>query len=140
MAEDTKTRDNVGDQHDDGLWPDFNASASSSVHEDLPRHFEGEDNLFPDEDASISSVRDGAAVLAENGFGEDTLYPDERTSVVSVQDQLDAGTEDEDAEDDGPPNKSASKGEWEDYAVSRGMTREEAEDANKSDLVEKYSQ
>lgn len=85
MAEDTKVRDNVGDQHDDGLWPDFEQSAESSVHENLPQHFGEKDNLYPDEELSLSSVEDGAKVLAERGFGKDELYPDEELSKASAE-------------------------------------------------------
>lgn len=36
------------------------------------------------------------------------------------------------------PAKSASKGEWVDYAVAQGADRDEAEAATKDDLVDRY--
>jgi hypothetical protein len=39
---------------------------------------------------------------------------------------------------DGPPAKSANKPEWEAYAVSQGMSEEDAHAATKDDLVEKF--
>jgi hypothetical protein len=36
------------------------------------------------------------------------------------------------------PTKSASKAEWVDYAVSQGMSRDDAESSTKADLVEQY--
>lgn len=44
--------------------------------------------------------------------------------------------EGEPAEDDGPPNQSALKSVWVDYAVSQGMSREDAEAATKDELIE----
>lgn len=111
----TKTADNVGDAHDDGLWPDFEQSAESSVHENLPSHF-GEDNLHPDEDASIESVKDGAEVLRDRGFGKDELYPDEDASTESAKDtakQLEdaesARAASRTSEGDETPKKTAKK-------------------------------
>jgi hypothetical protein len=39
---------------------------------------------------------------------------------------------------DGAPAKSASKGDWVAYAVSRGVDRAEAEDSTKDELVERF--
>lgn len=38
-----------------------------------------------------------------------------------------------------PPAKSASKGTWVDYAVAQGLPREEAENATRDQLAERYS-
>lgn len=106
MAEETKVRDNVEGRHNDGLWPDFDASAESSVHENLPNHFGDKDNLFPDPDLSVQSVEDGAKVLAEHGFGKDELHPDAEASEASVQEQVEFfADEDEKSE----PKKKAAK-------------------------------
>lgn len=43
-------------------------------------------------------------------------------------------------ETDGPPAKSAPKGEWVDYAVAQGATREDAEKSTKDALVERYGE
>ena len=36
------------------------------------------------------------------------------------------------------PNKSASKGDWVDYAVSQGMSRADAEAVTKDELIGRY--
>lgn len=41
-------------------------------------------------------------------------------------------------EADKPPAKSASKPEWEDFAVSQGMPRNEAESTKKDDLIAQF--
>lgn len=117
MAEETKVRDNIGDQHDDGLWPDFATSAESSVHENLPNHFGEKDNLYPDEELSVQSVKDGAEVLAQHGFAKDELYPDEELSRKSAEDnarQLDEAeaartSSTSEAEQPKPAKKAAAK-------------------------------
>lgn len=50
----------------------------------------------------------------------------------------DSTSEAEEAEGDGVPNKSASKGDWVDYAVSQGADEDEAEAATKDDLIATY--
>lgn len=134
-------------KHDDGLWPDFGASAESSTHENLPNHF-GEDNLFPDEDVSTESVSDGANVLSAQHEARvarldkrghvDGTSPTPEESVVSVQEQIDGpeGADDSDSAESGneAPAKSASKGDWEDYAVSQGVERGQAEEMTKAEL------
>ena len=116
MAEDTKVRDNIGDQHDDGLWPDFELSAQSSVHENLPDQFSQEDTLYPDYDQSVESVKDGADVLAEHGFGKDELYPDEdlaqetaKATAEELEEAEAARTRGSDPEGDGDATKAAKK-------------------------------
>ena len=42
------------------------------------------------------------------------------------------------AEGETPPAESALKGEWVDYAVSRGVPRDEAEAMTKAQLIEQY--
>lgn len=39
----------------------------------------------------------------------------------------------------GAPAKSASKGDWVEFAVSQGLSEEDANAATKDELVEKYS-
>lgn len=93
MATKTKTKapaDNIGDEYDDGLWPDMRTSAESSVHENLPKHFEGEDTLYPDETLSVESVGGDTRVAdADPQERIDGLYPDETLSVESVKQQID---------------------------------------------------
>ena len=45
---------------------------------------------------------------------------------------------DEGTADAGVPNKSDNKPEWVAYAVSQGMSEDEAEDLTKEDLVERF--
>jgi hypothetical protein len=101
--------DNIGDEHDDGLWPDMQTSAESSVHENLPSHF-AEDNLYPDETLSLESVKDDTRVDdADPQEHIDGLYPDETLSRESVVGQLDAfGEEESDAETSDEPEKGPS--------------------------------
>lgn len=54
-------------------------------------------------------------------------------TVVTTADDLAAA---EPAEQDGPPAKSASKGDWLDYAKSQGF--DESEDLSKSQLIERF--
>lgn len=39
---------------------------------------------------------------------------------------------------DGPPKPTASKNEWVGYAVSKGMTLDDADAMTKNDLIEKF--
>ena len=39
-----------------------------------------------------------------------------------------------------PPAKSASKGDWVDFAVSQGMPQERAEDMTKDELIDEYTE
>jgi hypothetical protein len=40
--------------------------------------------------------------------------------------------------DGGPPPRSANKPQWEEYAVSRGMSAEDASAATKDDLIDRF--
>lgn len=57
-------------------------------------------------------------------------------SVDEAADQDAADSEE--SEEDSAPAKSASKGDWVDYAVSQGADREEAESSTKEQLIEAY--
>jgi hypothetical protein len=48
------------------------------------------------------------------------------------------GSEDEKKSEDTKPSTTASKADWVDYAVSQGMSREEAEDKTKAELIDTY--
>jgi hypothetical protein len=48
--------------------------------------------------------------------------------------------ESEESEESDRPNKSDSKAEWVDYAVSKGLAREEAEEFTKQDLIDEYGE
>lgn len=63
---------------------------------------------------------------AERLLEED--YLEEREVAAAVDD-----------DSDGPPAKSAAKGDWVAFAVSQGMSEEDANAATKDQLVEQYS-
>lgn len=83
--------------------------------------------------ASYNPVK-GDVVVNDEGLQQDA--PGYQTEYVEGGEVETAG--DEAADEDGAPNKSATKGEWVDYAVKQGMDRDEAEEATKDDLIEKY--
>lgn len=47
-------------------------------------------------------------------------------------------TEDEPPEGPTPPNRSASKADWVEFAVAQGLSRENAEGASKDDLIARF--
>lgn len=55
----------------------------------------------------------------------------EKVDLVEVTDSDDEGA-------DGPPTKSASKGDWEAYARSQGATDEDLDGQTKDDLIAAY--
>lgn len=55
-----------------------------------------------------------------------------------VEPDTDQGAPVEDHSDGGAPAKSATKGEWVDYAVAQGADRDEADAATKEDLIATY--
>lgn len=56
---------------------------------------------------------------------------DARATAAPAEDE-------EQAEDEGPPARSASKPEWVDYAVSEGVDRDDAESMTKDDLIARF--
>lgn len=59
-----KPRDNIGDEHDDGLWPDYATSAVSVSAE-------GQVTGQPDADTKITEVRASDAKRSESKKDDD---------------------------------------------------------------------
>lgn len=77
--------------------------------------------------------------IEESRLVERVLVEGEPATIVSGPDPLGEGRPaGELRAQPGVPSKSASKAEWVDHAVARGMSRDEAEDATKADLQERF--
>lgn len=73
-------------------------------------------------------------VLRDEGYiaAEGSSEPVAATGPAPVQPKGNVGA------GDGPPAKTASKAEWVDYAVAKGVSRDEAEKSSKDELVSKH--
>lgn len=72
----------------------------------------------------------------------DVHVDDPDAQEAAETEHAEAATDGEPITDGTPeqPAKSASKGEWVDYAIASGMPRADAEAATKKDLVDRYGQ
>lgn len=75
-------------------------------------------------------------------LSDNYAYQAERGQLVRVNADGSPWEDAAEAAGDGPkvPSKSASKNEWVGYAVSQGMSVDDADAMTKSDLVEKFGQ
>jgi hypothetical protein len=95
------------------------------------------DAPVPDATENLADLEaDGFIVKIEDGEeagGHPSDLPDDYVAPVF------AAPGPDDVDGDGPiPAKSATKGEWVDYAVSQGATQEDAEASTKEDLIAAY--
>jgi hypothetical protein len=75
----------------------------------------------------------------EQAEQETALAAEVLTTGADVREATQAAAEDN-PQPDKPPARSASKATWLDYAVTRGMSREDAEAATRDELANRYSQ
>lgn len=80
-------------------------------------------------------------VSGDGYFYQDAVIPsgfnDERCKQLVKDGMLEQASADS-GTDDGPPAKSANKGDWEAYARSQGATDADLEGKTKDDLVDAY--
>lgn len=91
----------------------------------LKYHYQGTEIEFLSEFDADRFLADGMVVEIGSSveqFDEDVV-PDDGPPVVPPADET-------------RPPKTASKEAWVDFAVASGMSREEAEDASKTDLIQ----
>jgi hypothetical protein len=96
-------------------------------------------------DTALPTVADLAVVAAAAALATDAEDPGEVEVVDTVVGTVGPGTTvlegpdpSEDTGADSRPNKSDSKAEWVEYAVSQGADRSEAEGTTKDDLIATY--
>lgn len=82
----------------------------------------------------IARDKDGHNHHVYEGGVIDWLGPEQKEHFLAEGLVSEGGRSEEDA-----PAKSAAKPVWVDFAVSKGYSREEAEDMNKDDLIEALS-
>jgi len=81
--------------------------------------------------AEAEGVEENAEVVEDDGA-------DDGNARLPEGDAGDEGDSKEEEEEASAPAKSASKGDWVDFAVSQGADREEAEESTKEQLIEAY--
>lgn len=84
----------------------------------------------------LANLYEGGAV-PEGADADHVKLLKDRGLLVEGADQG-APVENHSPDNDGPPAKSANKGDWVEYAVAQGADRDEAEASTKDDLIATY--
>jgi hypothetical protein len=95
--------------------------------------------VFVDGAATVDEVTYAAelAYFRDRGYGVEPVDGGEPESV-EVEDEAQVEDEEPDVEADAPPKKSASAAAWRAYAVTHGMSAEEADEFTRDQLVERF--
>lgn len=93
--------------------------------------------LVPDETGAIQYLYQGSVVPSYVGADRRKVLRDE--GYIAAEGAAVPVASPSQPADDAKPAKSGSKADWKAYALSQGMSEEEAEAATRDDLAAKYS-
>lgn len=91
----------------------------------------------PSEKSGDDGANDGPRYFYEHGVIP-AGFNDERCKELVEEGMLEEVSDAEAGGDDGPPAKSASKGDWEAYARSQGAEDDDLDGKTKDDLIAAY--